>query len=65
MSMLDGEWAKAVGDEFRKPYYRDLYNFVKDEYSRATKELTYTLDILYIHRLRIFLMQCILHLWIR
>ena len=33
MSMLDGEWAKAVGDEFRKPYYRDLYNFVKDEYS--------------------------------
>ena len=34
MSMLDGEWAKAVGDEFRKPYYRDLYNFVKDEYSK-------------------------------
>ena len=33
MSMLDGEWAKAVGDEFGKPYYRDLYNFVKDEYS--------------------------------
>lgn len=33
MSMLDGEWAKAVGDEFRKPYYRDLYNFVRDEYS--------------------------------
>ena len=32
MSMLDGEWAKAVGDEFRKPYYRDLYNFEKDFY---------------------------------
>ena len=23
-SMLDGEWAKAVGAEFKKPYYRDL-----------------------------------------
>lgn len=32
MSMLDGEWAKAVGAEFKKPYYRDLYNFVRDEY---------------------------------
>ena len=30
MSMLDGEWAKAVGAEFKKPYYRDLYNFVRD-----------------------------------
>ena len=33
MSMLDGEWAKAVGVEFKKPYYRDLYNFVRDEYA--------------------------------
>lgn len=33
MSMLDGEWAKAVGAEFKKPYYRDLYNFVRDEYA--------------------------------
>ena len=31
--MLDGEWAKAVGAEFKKPYYRDLYNFVRDEYA--------------------------------
>lgn len=34
MSMLEGEWAKAVGEEFRKPYYRDLYDFVKEEYSK-------------------------------
>ena len=33
MNMLDGEWAKAVGAEFKKPYYRDLYNFVRDEYA--------------------------------
>ncbi len=35
MSMLDGEWAKAVGAEFKKPYYRDLYNFVR-EYLQGT-----------------------------
>ncbi len=34
MSMLEGEWAKAVGEEFRRPYYRDLYDFVKEEYSK-------------------------------
>ena len=33
MSMLDGEWAKAVGAEFKKTYDRDLYNFVRDEYA--------------------------------
>ena len=33
MSMLDGEWAKAVGAEFKKPYYRDVYNVVRDEYA--------------------------------
>ena len=33
MSMLDGEWAKAVGAEFKKPYYRDLLQFVRDEYA--------------------------------
>ncbi len=33
MSMLEGAWAKAVGDEFKKPYYKELYEFVKKEYS--------------------------------
>ncbi len=33
--MITGEWLEAVGDEFKKPYYRDLYQFVKNEY--ATK----------------------------
>ncbi len=35
MGMITGEWLEAVGDEFKKPYYRDLYQFVKNEY--ATK----------------------------
>ena len=33
MGMITGEWLNAVGDEFKKPYYRDLYKFVKNEYS--------------------------------
>ena len=33
MGMITGDWLKAVGDEFKKPYYKNLYQFVKDEYS--------------------------------
>ncbi|MCI6165689.1 MAG: uracil-DNA glycosylase [Lachnospira sp.] len=35
MSMIDNDWLDAVSDEFKKPYYRDLFNFVKTEYSRT------------------------------
>lgn len=33
MSMLTNDWSLALKDEFNKPYYRDLYKFVKEEYS--------------------------------
>ena len=33
MSMLTNDWSLALKDEFNKPYYRDLYRFVKEEYS--------------------------------
>ena len=33
MSMLTNDWSLAIKDEFNKPYYRDLYRFVKEEYS--------------------------------
>ncbi len=33
MGMITGEWLTAVGDEFKKPYYRELYEFIKNEYS--------------------------------
>ena len=35
MAAISNDWAKALEGEFRKPYYRDLYNFVKSEYSRV------------------------------
>lgn len=34
--MIENDWLPAVSDEFKKPYYRKLYEFVKEEYSRTT-----------------------------
>jgi len=35
MAMLTGAWLDAMQDEFHKPYYKELYQFVKDEYSKV------------------------------
>ncbi len=32
MSAIDGEWARALAPEFKKEYYRKLYEFVLKEY---------------------------------
>ena len=34
MPEIAGDWLKAVGAEFKKPYYKQLYEFVKAEYGR-------------------------------
>ena len=33
--MIDNDWLTAISGEFKKDYYRKLYAFVKDEYSRT------------------------------
>lgn len=33
MGAIQNDWLQAVGGEFRKPYYKQLYDFVKEEYS--------------------------------
>lgn len=33
MAALTNGWAKALNDEFKKDYYRELYNFIKEEYT--------------------------------
>ncbi|MBQ9361442.1 MAG: uracil-DNA glycosylase [Lachnospiraceae bacterium] len=33
MAALDGRWAEVLGQEFHKPYYKELYKFVKQEYA--------------------------------
>lgn len=32
MSAITNDWLSVIGDEFKKPYYLDLYRFVKEEY---------------------------------
>lgn len=36
MGALQNDWLEAVGEEFKKPYYKELYEFVKEEYSTNT-----------------------------
>lgn len=33
MGAIEGKWAEALKEEFRKSYYTDLYKFIKEEYS--------------------------------
>lgn len=33
--MIQNDWLDAIGDEFKKPYYKELYQFVKSEYSSS------------------------------
>ena len=32
MAMIDNDWLSTVEEETKKPYYKDLYKFVKNEY---------------------------------
>ena len=33
MAMIDNDWLPALGAEFKKPYYKTLYEFVRQEYN--------------------------------
>ncbi len=34
MGMITNDWLDAIGEEFKKPYYQQLFEFVKEEYSK-------------------------------
>ncbi len=34
MGAISNDWLNAIGSEFRQPYYKELYEFVKSEYGR-------------------------------
>ncbi len=36
MGAINNDWLGAIGAEFKLPYYSELYQFVKSEYSRYT-----------------------------
>lgn len=35
MSMIQNDWLPAMEEEFKKPYYRQLYSFVREEYGKT------------------------------
>lgn len=35
MAAITNDWLPAIQNEFKKPYYAELFRFVKEEYSRA------------------------------
>ena len=35
MSMIQNDWLDAIQPEFSKPYYKELFEFVKDEYNKT------------------------------
>lgn len=34
MSAIENDWLLEIGEEFKKPYYTELYQFIKEEYSK-------------------------------
>ena len=35
MGAIANDWLGPLSPEFKKPYYKELYQFVRDEYSKA------------------------------
>ena len=35
MAAISNDWAGKISAEYKKPYYRELFNFIKDEYSKV------------------------------
>ena len=33
MAMIENDWLESISEEFKKPYYQELYKFVKEEYN--------------------------------
>ena len=36
MAMITNDWLEPMREEFGKPYYKELYQFVREEYSKTT-----------------------------
>ncbi|MEG1742344.1 MAG: uracil-DNA glycosylase, partial [Acetivibrio sp.] len=36
MGAIENDWLNCIGEEFKKPYYKELYQYVKSEYASST-----------------------------
>lgn len=35
MAAISNDWAEKISAEYKKPYYRELFNFIREEYSKV------------------------------
>jgi len=35
MAAISNDWAEKISVEYKKPYYRELFNFIREEYSKV------------------------------
>ena len=61
MAAISNDWLDAVGGEFQKPYYRDLYQFVKEEYSKhvvypASEDIFNALHLTPLHEVKVVIL---------
>ena len=61
MSAINNDWLGAVGEEFKKPYYTELYNFVKEEYSNhviypPSKDIFNALHLTPLHNVKVVIL---------
>ena len=35
MAAISNDWTEKISAEYKKPYYRELFNFIKEEYSKV------------------------------
>ena len=45
MGMITNDWLEAIQPEFSKPYYKELYSFVKDELRFVFKRISVLLKM--------------------
>ena len=48
MGMIDNDWLPALKPEFAKTYYKDLFEFVKTEYS-IHRQMIYSMRFILPH----------------
>ncbi|MGN1023881.1 MAG: uracil-DNA glycosylase [Lachnospiraceae bacterium] len=61
MAGITGDWLPAVEGEFRKPYYRKLFEFVREEYQNhvvypPSEDIFAALDLTPLHKVKVVIL---------
>lgn len=61
MAMIENDWLDAMKPEFQKPYYRELYRFVREEYAHtkvfpASDDIFNALHLTPLHQVKVLIL---------